>query len=182
MTGVLDEEVINYIRNGGRVLLVPYSSVQSLPLRPFEPILNLTVGRYFFTRPANYPPHDSGNSGTIITSHPMLGDFPHEGFADLQFYRLIAEAPPLDLEAFAPVKPEPVIRSLGSYVTCPSLGYLVEFKMGNGGVVFCALQNLHTAYAEGHYLLATILRYMVGESFSPKVDLPVSVLRKFITT
>ncbi len=178
ITGLLDEAVAAYLEKGGRALLLPCSRVQCLPLRPFEPRLGLTVGRYFFTRPANYPPHDGGNSGTTITDHPMLGDFPHEGFADLQFYRLIAEAPPLDLNAFAPARPEPVIRSMGSYVTCPSLGYLVEFKVGRGGLVFCALQNLLTACPEGHYLLVNIMRHMVSRQFRPKVELPAGVIEK----
>jgi hypothetical protein len=195
----LNEAVISYVRKGGRLLL---AHSRNLPLRPFPPKLGLTVGRYFFTPPANYRPFESGNAGTIIADHPILGDFPHEGFADLQFYRMIAESPPLDLKPFAPARLQPVIRSLTTYFICHPVGYLIEFGVEKGGVIFCAL-DLSPKYPEARYLLSTILRYAAGKGRgtggvgrgkhqrslaprpSPRVprhSLPVDVLRKFSAT
>ena len=168
----LDGAVTAYVAGGGRLLLAHSAG---LPRRPFAPKLGLTVGRYFFTSPANYRPFESGNAGTIIADHPMLGDFPHEGYADLQFYRMIAESPPLDLAAFAPARPKPVIRSLSTYFLCHPVGYLVEFAVGKGGVVLCAL-DLNPKNPEALYVLAAILRHAAGNGFRPAAELPLDVL------
>ncbi|MBM4085828.1 MAG: hypothetical protein FJ272_13655, partial [Planctomycetes bacterium] len=169
-----DEAVMAYVANGGRLVLA-HSPI--LPRRPFQPKLGLTVGRYFFTPPANYRPFEAGNAGTIIRDHPMLGDVPHEGFADLQFYRMIAEMPPLDLAPFATAKSEPVIRSLSTYFVCHPVGYLVEFAVGKGGVIFCGL-DLNPKHVEARYLLAQMVRYAAGNAFCPRARLSLSALRQ----
>ena len=167
LTEKLDETLAAYVKGGGRVLLAASEGL----VRPFAPKLGLTVGRYFFTPPANYPPYESGSSGTIIADHPMLGDIPHEGFADLQFYRLIAESPPLDLGALGAGRAAPVIRAIGTYQTCHPLAYLAEFRLGKGGLVISAL-DLDQRRPEARYLLAAILNHAAGRAFRPRATLP----------
>ena len=101
----------------------------------------------------------------------MLGDFPHEGFADLQFYRLIAESPPLDLDALGAGRAEPVIRAFSTYYVCRPLAYLVEFKLGRGGVILSAL-DMNQRWPEARHLLAAVLKYAGGSAFQPQTRLP----------
>ena len=170
----VDEAVVGYVANGGRVLL---SGTKHMPRCTWSPRLGLSVGRYFFTRPANYPPYEAGNTGTIIADHPMLRDFPHEGFADLQFYRMIAESPPLDLTAFGPAKPKPVIRSLGCYTLCQPRGYLVEYAVGRGRIIVCAL-DLNPLWPEARWLLSAICRYAAGQVHGPCPQLSETSLKR----
>jgi len=167
LTEAFDETLADWVREGGRCLIAATEGL----VRPFMPKLGLGTGRYFFTPPANYPPYENANAGTIIARHPMLGDFPHEGFADLQLYRLIAESPPLDLDGLGAARKDPVIRSLNTFHLCGALGYLAEFRLGKGGVIVSAL-GLDQKLPEARYLLAQVLTHAAGGRFRPKDALP----------
>jgi hypothetical protein len=91
---------------------------------------------------------------------------PHEGFADLQFYRLFAEHPPLDMAHFGPRGWDPVFRSIHCYPVGRSLGYLAEGGVGAGAVILCAL-NLDQALPEGRYLAAQMAAYAVSDALQP---------------
>ena len=163
---ILDEHVAAFARGGGRVILAASEGL----VRPFPPKLGLSEGRYFFCPPANYPPYESGHNGTILAEHPMLGTTPHEGFADLQFYRMLAESPPLDLEPLGLTGGDPIVRAVHSYPIGRSLGYLAEGSFGDGGLILCAL-DLNQAWPEARYLLASMCRYAASDAFAPSLAL-----------
>jgi hypothetical protein len=152
LTERLDEPLLAHMQKGGVVLLAATEGL----VRPHPP--NFGYGRYFFTPPANYPPYEDGQNGTVILSHAMLEGFPHEGCADLQFFRMIENAPPLDLEPFGFNDAEPVIRVIHRYMVCHPLAYLLERSVGSGRLIVCALQ-LDENWPEARYLLNTISRY-----------------------
>ena len=158
LADALDETLVEHCRSGGRVVLAAPEAV----LRPFRSKLGVG-GAYFFLPPANYPPLEDGHGGTMIQDHPMLEALPHEGFADLQLYRLIAPAPPIDLEALGLGKVDPVVRVLSTYFVGLPLAYLVEASLGKGGLILCAL-NLDQRLPEARYLLAAMLRYAASRS------------------
>jgi len=173
LSEVLDAALVEHVRKGGRLLLAAPEAL----LRPFPE--KLGGGGYFFLPPANYPPLEDGHSGTVISDHPMLGALPHEGFADLQLYRLIARAAPLDLEPLGLGAVRPVIRVLSTYFVCLPLAYLLEVSLGKGGIILCAL-NLDEKLPEARYLLGTMLSYAAGSSFRPKARLSAAALERLI--
>jgi hypothetical protein len=152
----LDDSLVEFLQRGGRVVLAAGESL----LRPHPP--NFGYVKYFFTPPANYPPYEDGQNGTILTDHPLWGDYPHEGYADLQFFRVIEEWPPLDLGPLGLSEGDPVLRVIHRYPVFHSLGYVVERQLGKGRLVLCAL-GLDQALPEGSYLLAQMCSYMAGE-------------------
>ncbi|HUT74634.1 MAG TPA: glycoside hydrolase family 2 TIM barrel-domain containing protein [Armatimonadota bacterium] len=170
----LDERLAEHCREGGRVILAS----PEVALRPFPGKLGLE-GAYFFLPPANYPPLEDGHSGTIILDHPMLGEFPHQGFADLQLFRLIVPAPPIALEGLGLERSDPVIRVLSTYYVVEALAYLLEAKVGKGGIIICAL-DLDQKLPEARYLLAAMLRYAGSAAFRPKASLPAKALERLI--
>lgn len=153
----LDDGLLEFIRNGGRVILAAGEGL----VKPYNPKFGFTAGQYFFTPPANYPPYEDGHDGTIIRSHPMLGDFPHEGFADFQFFRLMDKAPSMPLEPLGLNGADPIIRVMHSYPAGRSLGYLAEAGYGQGRLILCALE-LNNEWPEARALLARLLAYAVG--------------------
>ena len=196
---VLDEVVISHVASGGRLVLI---NPKDIPRWKFRSGFG-SAGGYFFTKPAQYPPYEDGNCGTIIRDHEMLSDFPHEGFADFQFYPMIAETPPFDMAPFTPHGIVPVIQSFASpYAVCPQRAYLFEsgvidphFSAGKGKVIFCGLNlvtSLHSVQAlersEGIepqnaaavYLLSVLLKYAASSSFSPKKEIPLDMLKNWI--
>jgi hypothetical protein len=135
--------------------------------------------QYFFTPPANYPTYEDGQDGTILTPHPLLGDFPHEGWADLQFFRLIDGQPPLDLEPLALTAGEPILRVIHSYPVGRPLGYLLEAAWGQGRLVICAL-NLDQAWPEGRYLLGQVCAGLLEGEAAPNLELTAEALERLI--
>lgn len=156
----LDEPLLAFMRNGGWVILAAGEGL----VRPHGPLFGYV--KYFFTPPANYAPYEDGQNGTIIRNHPMLGDFPHEGFADFQFFRLMEEAPPIELKPLDLADGEPVIRVIHRYPVCHPLAYLLERSVGSGGMILCAL-HLHPAFPEAGYLLTALCAYAGGGHFHP---------------
>ncbi|HPO51584.1 MAG TPA: glycoside hydrolase family 2 TIM barrel-domain containing protein [bacterium] len=152
---IFDRNLANYVADGGKLIL----AVPEGFTRPFFPKLGLVAGRYFFTPPANYPTYEDGNTGTIVRNHPMLGDFPHENFCDLQFYRMIAEFPPIDLRPFGDLKEEPVIRSFSTCFRMYPLAYLIEFSWGKGHIIITSL-NFDQNLPEARYLFTQMLKYL----------------------
>ena len=160
LTERLDARLVEFMRSGGRVILVATEGL----VRPHRP--NFGYVKYFFTPPANYPPYEDGQSGTIIREHPLLGDLPHEGFADLQFLRVIQNAPPIDLAGLGLHPGEPVVRVLHRYAVFRPLGYLLERRCGEGGLILCAL-DLDQSLPEARYLLGQMWSYATGSEFDP---------------
>jgi hypothetical protein len=148
-------------------------------VRPFRTSRLSDKERYFFSIIANDPPFEPGHTGTIITAHPMLGGLPHEGFADLQFFRLIGDSPPLDLEALGLNCGEPVVRVMHTYPICRPLGYLLEGAIGSGTLILCAL-GLDQTLPEGRYLLAQICNYAVSDVKRPTLELADEAIASLI--
>ena len=158
LSEILDDALADFVWAGGRVLLAASEGL----VRPFHPKLGMT-NQYYFTPPANYPTYEDGQDGTIILPHPALGDFPHEGFADLQFFRLLDGCPPLDLEPLGLAAGDPVIRVIHSYPVGRPLGYLLEANWGQGSLLLCAL-GLDQSRLEARYLLAQLCAYGTGDT------------------
>lgn len=174
LTERLTPPLLDFAREGGRVLLAASEGL----VRPFQPKLGMR-DQYFFTPPANYPTYEDGQNGTIISDHPLFGDFPHEGFADLQFYRLISGQPPLDLEPLGLAAGTPILRVIHSYPVGRPLAYLVERRWGKGGLILSAL-NLDQAWPEARWLAAEIFRYAAGAAFAPDLDSEEKTLKRLL--
>lgn len=176
LTERIDDTLTEFARGGGRVVLAASEGL----LRPFDPHRLTRPEHYFFSIVANDPPFEHGHTGTILADHPMLGDFPHEGFADLHFFRLIGDSAPLDLEPLALSRHEPVIRVIHTYPACRPLAYLVECSLGRGRLILCAL-NLDQSLAEGRYLLSRMCSYATSDVTRPALELSAEALASLIS-
>jgi hypothetical protein len=176
LTERLDDQVLAFLRRGGRALLAAGEGL----VRPFNPKFGFTLGQYYFTPPANYPPYEDGHDGIIVRHHPLLGDLPHEGFADLQLFRVIARAPPLDLEPLGLNDREPVIRPLHSFPVGRALGYFTEGSVGQGRLAVCALE-LDQNWPEARYLLAAICRSLADSAAPRPPDLAAEAIAALVS-
>lgn len=175
LTERLDKHLVAFAQTGGRVILAASEGL----VRPLRSTFGY-AGQYFFTPPANYPTYEDGQDGAIIQNHPLLGDFPHEGFADWQFYRMIANSPPLDLEPLALNQGDPVIRMIHSYQVSRPLGYLVECGLGAGSLILSAL-DLNQDWAEACYLLACMCEHATHGRPQPMVELPQATVELLLS-
>jgi hypothetical protein len=160
LTEELDEALLAYVQGGGKVLLAAGEGL----VRPHAP--NFGYVRYFLTPPANYGPFEDGQNGTVIRDHPLLGDFPQEGWADLPFFRMMDGAPPLALEPLGLHDEDPIIRVIHRYPVLHPLGYLIERSYGAGRLIVSAL-DLQPLWTEARYLLDCLCRG-AGQAAAPR--------------
>ena len=172
----LTEELVDFAKAGGAVII---NSVEGLT-RPFDPVQHLSVGRYFFSKPASYPPYEELQSGTIIKDHLMFGDVPHKKYADLMFYNMISESPALDLEPLGLNDSDPVIRMIHAYQVCRSLGYLVERRLGEGLIIITSM-NFDGISHESRYLLAKITEYAASGKWEDALQISKESIDRIVS-
>jgi hypothetical protein len=160
----IDGALVEYMQEGGRVILAASEGLVRPTTPSWPPMWN--TARYFFTPPANYPTYEDRVNGTIIQSHPALGDLPHEGFADLLFFRMIGNSAPIDIGALGLTGDDPLIRCIHQYLIGRPLAYLVECALGKGGLMLCSL-DLNQTWPEARYLLSQLCTYVAGDQFKP---------------
>src|SRR5206468_1121208 len=140
VTTVLDESMLSHLDQGGRVLLLSRESRTHLP----ERITGADDPNVPY--PLDFAPTfwggggapGGGNLGTVIANHPALGDFPHEGFCDLQFLSLLRGVGRADLDAL-PTRITPIIRSITDWRLGASAAYLYEVNVGRGKLMVTTL-------------------------------------------
>ena len=172
VTPTLDDVAMKHLEAGGRVW------VMSEQVRSQD-------------RPEiSFFPAAGGALGTLIADkHPALQGFPHEGFADLQFYNLIDRAAPIALDRW-PTSLEPIvggIRTKASFLAktkdLSRIGYVFEAKMGAGRLLVTSLRfrdHFDEAYPEALTLFDRLLRYATGTEFAPQVAVSMDQLRPLL--
>ena len=124
---------VKYLLEGGRLLCFASEEPFSLTKTAFFP-------SWWSQR---------NNLGTAISTHPILAGFPHDGYCDRGFQRLVEMSAKLDLRAIDG-EAEPIIWSIPDRA-----GFLFEFSVGKGRLVLCSF-NLPKAIADGDPLARDI--------------------------
>lgn len=155
----LDSQVFDYLRSGGKVLLL--SSTEGI------------VTGYFGG--------GGQGRGTHVEDHSALGTFPHRNYCGLQFYNLMETSRALPLpdvegwEDWAGAKP--LIWGLQvtpGYAppenTLQRIAWLVEGRVARGSLVICTLrimEHLDDARPEAVMFLNSLMRYALSDDFCP---------------
>ena len=131
----------------------------------------------------------TNQTGTAIAAHPALGDFPHDGYLDQGWFRLVDRAEKLDPgHKFRAV--EPIIVGIGRATgyRYGTLGYPLGFnlyafqaRVGRGKLLSAGLK-LDGDNPEAVHLLDQFLRYAGSERFDPQGTLDLAELRQQIKT
>ena len=117
----------------------------------------------------------SNQTGTAIAAHPAFGDFPHRGYLDQGWFRLVGTAEKLDPgHAFRGVEPLMVGIGRATGYSFGTLGYPLGFNLyafqaraGRGRLLATGL-NLVSENPEAVYLLDQFIRYARSETFDPQ--------------
>ena len=190
----VDEALTDYLENGGKCLLFSRNSG----------IENTTLyygTRTFYTLFRNIPwsAGTSGNSGTIISSHPSMYDFPHEGRCDLQFLSMIRGVLPMHFEPLRSYGITPIIRAIDHFLANRNNAYMLEFKVGTGKILVTTLAVLDKLEKledcleidkrtfgvnntiEARYLLQCLVDYARGPYFNPTASVPKAEFLKLFS-
>ena len=126
----------------------------------------------------------TNQTGTAIAQHPAFGDFPHEGFLDQGWFRLVDTA-----EKFDPGHPfrtvEPLMVGIGRETgyAFGTAGYPLGFNLyafqaraGRGRLLSTGL-NLASDFPEAVHLLDQFIRYALSPRFQPQGTFDIAELR-----
>ena len=166
ITESLSEAAVSHLHHGGRVLLI-------MKQRPAD------HGIPFF-------PAAGGAMGTLIPDSAALGDFPNQGFADLQFYNLLNGASPIPLDAW-PAELKPIVGAIRTTSGFESpqkglsrVGCVFQARVG-GGELLVTSPGLWNHYDDLHpeaiYLFDRLLRYASSDNFAPSVEVSNTLLQ-----
>ena len=165
ITTALNQDAIDYLKAGGRVILL-------------EPEPAFTVEKTNF-RLSSWD--GGGPSGTIFdTQHPALRAMPSDGWCDLQFYPLIQGSKTVLLDLL-PAKVRPLVRCIDRPTRLANRAYLFEASMAGGKLLvsgFNFARAIESKDPAGIFLLDQLVRYALGPDFTPEASLPVAALSR----
>ena len=138
-----------------------------------------------FKSPWWFPqPHDS-NLGTIVTDHPALGDFPHEGWGDLVWHDMVEGARAVHHDGTPLSDIRPIVQAIDLPLRQLTRSLLLETNVGEGRLLACSL-DLSRGTLEGsipaQHLLDSLLRYAVSDGFRPDASLSPDELRQALVS
>jgi hypothetical protein len=171
------DDALRCLADGKTVWWMPESEqIADDPSRPlvagFSPI-------FWNTAWTNWqPPHTLGM--LIDAKHPALAIFPTGESTNWQWWPVQRKARPFIL-ARMPSHPV-IVRPIDDWVTNRPLGYVFEAKVGPGRLFACAFDLRAEVVADpaGKQLRASLLRYLEGDGFQPKVEAEPGELRSLV--
>ncbi len=116
IAGAFTSELEAYLREGGKAVLIQ-TGAGALPTQPVP-----------FWR----------ESIKLLCDHPIMNVFPHQGYADLQFYHLVTDQA-FDTAAFRDMEVTPVMRRLDARLFT-MLDYIADVRVGKGRMIATTLR------------------------------------------
>jgi dienelactone hydrolase len=159
------------LRAGQKVLLLPPKSMVKSPLAAqFVPV---------FWNPVMFP-NQPGSMGAMIDAHhPLFADFPTDAWTDWQWWELTSHSFALNLDDL-PEKVAMPFRFVDKFDRNALATAIFEARVGPGRLVVCTLDitNDLGRRIAARQLRRSILAYMAGNHFKPKVPVPAGDLEK----
>lgn len=149
----LTREDVEAMEKGSRLLLLGKGPFPGLPIT-----FQITPGGRV-----------NGNCATVIYDHPLMRDFPQDGFCDWQFMPMFRDGEAVvfnDLE----MEFQPILEIVSTYKMIKKQAAIFETKTGRGGMLVCTM-NVRTEDPAAVALYDTMLRYLASEEFCPKTEL-----------
>jgi hypothetical protein len=173
VTAGLDQPALARLDAGGKVLLLPPRLSRMNPRLSFEPIF---WNHYMFRN------HDHVTLGLLCDPrHPALARFPTEFFQDWQWDEIVTKAQGMVLDAL-PKDLHPIVQPIDDWNTNRKLGLVWECRVGNGKLLVCSADLEHDLDKRpaARQLRESLLSYMSGKRFNPKVAVSKDALAKLL--
>ena len=175
ISSALSPRVVAALNQGGRVLLSPSSRREIPPQFPngvFQPVFwNRSVSNY-----------GKGETLGLLCDpkHPALSQFPTSFHADWQWADLIQNSRWLVLDGL-PAELRPIVQGIDYQYKNQRLAMVFECRVGPAGgkLLVCSadLQNDLDKRPVARQLRRSLIDYMAGDRFQPKVTLTVEQVR-----
>lgn len=152
------DEIVEALNNGEKVLLFGKG-----PFKTASASFQLSVaGR------------TNGHLATVISDHPAMRDFPHDGYCGWQFAKML-ETSAVILDG-TDGEHEPIIDIASSYKNARREALLFEYAVNSGKLLVCSL-NLNDDDPAAAWFKQSLIAYAESEEFAPKQTITLSKLR-----
>ena len=171
----LTPSTLNYLKNDGKVLL-------SLGRGKVAPNMGGKAGVGFSSIFWNTAWTDGQKPHTLgilcNPKHPALELFPTEYHSNWQWWDAMSHSDAVQLDSFT-MELKPIVRIIDDWVTNHRLALITEAKVGEGSLIISGVDlvnNLENR-PEARQLKNSLLHYMKGEKFHPKVELSTTEIK-----
>ncbi len=174
----LDSQALSSLDSGGKVLwLIPPSRVWSG--QPNKVALGFSSIFWNTAWTRRQPPTTLGI--LCDPKHPALANFPTEHHSNWQWWYLVNRAGAMILDDL-PKELSPTVRVIDDWVTNHKLGLVFEGKVGKGKLMVCSIDLKYNLYQNpvARQMLRSLLDYMGGKSFNPKVAISKEDLARLL--
>ena len=170
----LTDEVMQQLRQGASVLLLPYGHVKEGKGAEVKIGFSSIFWNTLYTK--NQPPHTLGL--LCNPKHPLFADFPTESYSNYQWQDIVSHAQPVILNGF-PTALRPLIQPIDTWFENRRLSLAFEARVGKGKLMVCSI-DLETDIAKrppARQLKYSLLNYMNSNQFKPTQDVSVEQLK-----
>ncbi|MEI6138998.1 MAG: sugar-binding domain-containing protein [Mariniphaga sp.] len=169
LTPVLDKAALDFLQQGGSVLL----TLKKGTLKPeFGGNIGIGFSSIFWNTAwtRGQAPHTLG----ILCNpkHPALEEFPTEYYSNWQWWDAMSHSNAINMATF-PSGLQPIVRVIDDWFKNRPLALVFEAKVGKGKIVVSGIdfnEGLETR-PEAKQMLYSLTKYMAGNQFNPKVEL-----------
>jgi len=175
----LDEATASALQNGARVILFPKA----------EAIMEHSTGNQFISEFWNWQmftgfaeksggAKSPGTLGLLINMRsPAVAQFPTSYHTDYQWWPIVTGSRALILDDL-PQSYRPTIQVIDNISRVHKLGFLCEFKVGQGRLMVCTSRLPDLAqYPEVRQFYRSLLAYAASDAFAPQDEVSVEQLK-----
>jgi hypothetical protein len=174
----LDDEVLNKLENGHKVLLFP--TVQAIKDKSVVGLFPPDFWNYGMFKGISEWARKPVSPGTlgILTNpeHPIFNSFTTDMHTNWQWWSIIKASRPLILNETVP-RYRPIVQVIDNLERNAKLGLIFEFAVGNGKLLIC-MSRLHDILhqPEAYQLYKSIINYMKSDDFAPDYSIDRELL------
>ncbi len=178
MVQKLDAQTIQFLKNGGSVLL---NLKKGTLAKEMGGDVQIGFSGIFWNTAwtRGQAPHTLG----ILCNpdHPALADFPTEYHSNWQWWDAMSHSGAINISSF-PADMKPIVRVIDDWVTNRPLALLFEAKVGKGNLLISGidLQTDLNNRTEAQQLLFSLKKYMAGNQFHPSVNVETEQINRLL--
>ena len=178
VTSQLDAKAVAALKAGGKVLLLPAPGTVSGDEHGVVPS-GFTSIFWNTAWSGRQPPHTLGI--LCDPTNPALASFPTEYHSNWQWWDMVEHSQTMVLNKL-PTELRPLVQVIDDWVTNRRLGLVFEAKVEGGKLLVCGI-DLNTDLDKrpvARQMLHSLLTYMAGDRFDPKVTVEAEAIHKLM--
>lgn len=179
VAGRLDEELLAWLAEGGRVVLFPRAETIAAHSVPTQFVSEFWNWAMFSAIARQQNRRQSPGTMGILAdpAHPALAAFPTESHTNFQWWPMVARGRALILDTTRPTY-RPIVGMVDNINRNHKLGLVFEFAVGRGALLVCTADlPALAAYPEARQLHRSLLEYAASDRFRPDTACSTDDLR-----